>query len=328
MGLTVFKVLDERESTPRRAAFAIEQFREGDTLSKQENEFRARAVKAYFGWDSVARIEMEYQASVARWFYLFPYHQSVNVDMLIECLRADQPTFTDERHAFERSSLSPLDIFSLPFRQLARAETMEELSVDYGIRYGTTIRCTDKRSEQYASLLVRNAAVFVALLWAPRYFRWCDSADELQRWTHDSFSAMLSVPHEKCCILLADLTELLCESSHELILQSYLYSSKLKHTHSLKLLTVCALSRRIVWRAALFGGGTPEDTPFELFLKSQEFKSLQAAGIEHVFLLTDRGIFRYRTVQQHEVHHLTPGLLPTGGHYPEGHCVWKQVRVV
>jgi len=136
---------------------------------------------------------------------------------------------------------------------------------------------------------------------------------------------MLSVPREKSCILLADLTELICESSKELILQSYLYSSKLKHTHSVKLFTVCTTSRRIIWRAALFGGGTPEDIPFELFLKSKEFLSLLAAGIEHVFLLTDRGIFRYRKVREQEVHHLTPGLLPPGGHYPEGHCVWKQV---
>lgn len=270
-------------------------------------------------------MEMEFQASVARWFYLFPYHQSVDVDMLLEHFRTDKPTYTDDHRAFERSSLSPLDIFSLPFRRLSRAETMEEFSVDYGIRYDTTAMHTYNRSAQYASLLVHNAAIFVALLWAPRYFRWCNSAAELQEWTKESFLAMLSGPREKSCILLADLTELICESSHELILQSYLYSSKLKHIHSLKLFTVCALSHRIIWRAVLFGGGTSEDTPLELFLKSKEFQSLRAAGIEHVFLFTDRGIFRYRVVEEPGVHHLTPGLLPPGGHYPEGHCVWKQV---
>jgi hypothetical protein len=203
---------------------------------------------------------------------------------------------------------------------------MEELSLDYGIRYRCSATPANVYSAQYASLLLRNSAVLVALLWARRYFRWCESAAELQQWTKESFMAMLSVPREKSCILLADLTELICESSKQLHLQSYLYSSKLKHTHSLKLLTVCALSRRIVWRAALFGGGTPEDVPFELFLNSKEFHSLRAQGIEHVFIFTDRGIFRYRLVKEREVHHLTPGLLPAGGHYPEGHCVWKQVQ--
>ena len=187
------------------------------------------------------------------------------------------------------------------------------------------VEYTYKRSAHYASLLIRNAAIFVALLWAPRYFRWCESLHELQRWTKESFLAMLSVPHDKACILLADLTELICESFTELILQSYLYSSKLKHTHSVKLFTVCTTLKRIIWRAALFGGSSSEDVPFEVFLKSREFLALLAAGAEHIFLLTDRGIFRYRKVSAQEVHHLTPGLLPPGGHYPEGHCVWKQV---
>jgi hypothetical protein len=136
---------------------------------------------------------------------------------------------------------------------------------------------------------------------------------------------MLSVPREKSCVLLADNTELICESSKELLLQSYLYSSKLKHVHSIKLFTVCTTSRRIIWRSPLFGGGTSEDSPMDLFLKSKEFLALLAAGVEHVFLLTDRGILRYRKVQEREVHHLTPGLLPADRHYPEGHCVWKQV---
>lgn len=318
--------LDDAEVTPRRAAFKIEQFRESDSVSKEENAFRARGVKAYFGWNSVARMESEFEASLARWFYLFPHHQPVDVDALLEHLRTNQPKFVDASVAFERSSLSPLDIFSLPFRHLARVETMEELSVDYGIRYRCNATLAHMCSAQYASILLRNAVVFVALIWAPRYFRWCESPAELQQWTKESFLAMLNVPREKSCVLTADLTELICESSKQLHLQSYLYSSKLKHTHSLKFLTVCTLSRRIVWRSPLFGGGTPEDVPFEQFLESKEFRSLHAQGIEHVFVFTDRGIFRYRIVKEREVHHLTPGLLPPGGHYPEGHCVWKQVR--
>lgn len=318
--------LDDVEVTPRRAAFRIDQFRESSLLSREENAFRARGVKAYFGWDSVVRMETEFQLSIARWFYLFPFHQPVDIDALLERLRTNQPTFVDESAAFQRSAIPPLDIFSLPFRHLTKAETMEELSLDYGIRFRSSVMLSNVCSAQYASLLLRNAAVFVALIWAPRYFRWCESAAELQQWTKESFMAMLSVPRETSCVLLADLTELICESSKQLHLQSYLYSSKLKHTHSLKLLTVCALSKRIVWRAALFGGGTSEDVPFELFLKSKEFHSLRAQGIEHVFIFTDRGIFRYRIIKEHEVHHLTPGLLPAGGHYPEGHCVWKQVR--
>lgn len=115
--------------------FTIELFRTSDQLPKEENAFRARGVKAYFGWDSVARMEIEYQSSVARWFHLFSHHQPLDVDSLLEQLRANQPTFVDAPHAFERGALSPLDIFSLPFRHLSRSETMEELSLDYGIRY-------------------------------------------------------------------------------------------------------------------------------------------------------------------------------------------------
>lgn len=138
---------------------------------------------------------------------------------------------------------------------------------------------------------------------------------------------MLSAPTDKSCVLLADNTELICESSKELLLQSYLYSSKLKHTHSVKLFTVCTTNRRIVWRAPLFGGGSSEDAAMDLFFKSKEFLTLISSGVEHVFLLTDRGILRYRKVLQQQVHHLSPGLLPEDRHYPEGHCVWKQVRV-
>ena len=186
---------------------------------------------------------------------------------------------------------------------------------------------TYKGSSQYASLLLHNASIFVAILWAPRYFRWCESVAELRSWTKESFLAMLPASDNSSCVLLADLTELICESSTELMLQSYLYSSKLQHTHSVKLFTVCTTSRRIIWRAALFGGGTSEDFPFEEFLGSREFLAL-LADVEHVFLLTDRGIYHHRKVAAHQVHHMTPGLLPAAGQYPEGHCVWKQVPFI
>jgi len=101
-------------------------------------------VKAYFGWDSVSRMEIEYQSSVARWFHLFSHHQPMDVGSLLEQLRSNQPAFVDASHTFERGALSPLDVFSLPFRHLCRSETMEELSLDYGIRYCCNAVCTKK----------------------------------------------------------------------------------------------------------------------------------------------------------------------------------------
>lgn len=130
-----FVVIDEEDPVPRRAAFTIEQFRTCNKLPPADNAFRTKGVKTYFGWDSVARMEMEYEASMARWFHLFSFHQPVDIDVLLGHFRANQPSCIDAARSFQRGSLSPLDIFALPFRHLTRAETMEELSVDYGIRY-------------------------------------------------------------------------------------------------------------------------------------------------------------------------------------------------
>lgn len=102
----------------RRAAFSIEQFRVGTGLAKEEIAFRERGVKVYFGWDSVTRMEIEYEASVARWFHLFSFHQTMEVSSLLEQFRTNKPVFTDAPRTFERSVLTALDVFSLPFRHL------------------------------------------------------------------------------------------------------------------------------------------------------------------------------------------------------------------
>lgn len=183
-----------------------------------------------------------------------------------------------------------------------------------------------ERSEQHMSDLLHNAALFVALLWAPRHFYW--SPDEADRvaWTSDAVKAAFGKHLSSVYILLADNTEFMTESSENLILQSFLFSSKAAHAHSAKLFTVSSSRRRLVWRAPLAGGVTKEITGMERFLESAEYKSLQNAGVKSVYMFTDRGFRDLHPSAKAELHLLTPGLLDAQHTYPAGHCAWRQVR--
>ena len=174
--------------------------------------------------------------------------------------------------------------------------------------------------------LLHNAALFVALLWAPRHFYW--SPDEADRvaWTSDAVKAAFGKHLSSVYILLADNTEFMTESSENLILQSFLFSSKAAHAHSAKLFTVSSSRRRLVWRAPLAGGVTKEITGMERFLESAEYKSLQNAGVKSVYMFTDRGFRDLHPSAKAELHLLTPGLLDAQHTYPAGHCAWRQVR--
>lgn len=174
--------------------------------------------------------------------------------------------------------------------------------------------------------LLHNAALFVALLWAPRHFYW--SADEADRvaWTSDAVKAAFSKQLSSVYVLLADNTEFMTESSDNLILQSFLFSSKAGHAHSVKLFTVTSSRHRLVWRAPLAGGVTKEITGVERFLESVEYKLLQNAGVKSVYMFTDRGFRDLHPSAKAELHLLTPGLLDAQHTYPAGHCAWREVR--
>lgn len=137
--------------------------------------------------------------------------------------------------------------------------------------------------------VLHNALLFVALLWAPRHFYWSsDEADRLA-WTTDNVKSLFPKSLGTVYALLADNTELTTESSLNLILQSVLFSAKLRHLHTAKLFTVCATRRRIVWRAPLLGGVAKEITGLEMFTRSAEHASLMKSGVDAIYMFTDRG---------------------------------------
>ena len=136
--------------------------------------------------------------------------------------------------------------------------------------------------------LLHNAALFVALLWAPRHFYWSTHADDRIAWTSEKVKETFSTKLGEIYVLLADNTELVTESSLNLILQSFLFSSKSGHLHSSKLFTVSTSRRRLVWRAPLSGGVTKEITGMEQFVRSLEFQQLRVAGVA-IYMFTDRG---------------------------------------
>jgi hypothetical protein len=128
--------------------------------------------------------------------------------------------------------------------------------------------------------------IFVALFWSPLYLRRPDL--EVLTKVPARFQSALSPANEApTIVLVADNTEFISHSSGNLLLQSFLWSSKLKKAHSTKLLLITTLSGLIVWRSPLFGGSTPEPELLEYFFQSDDFHSLPTAA--NVVILVDRG---------------------------------------
>lgn len=169
--------------------------------------------------------------------------------------------------------------------------------------------------------------MFVALLWAPNYFHFRSSPDEVRRWTLPNVRALFPNADDKVLVFLADCVEFIAQGSLHIIEQLFLYSFKLKKAHSLKLLTVCLSLGLIIWRAPLFGGSTSETTPLERFLKSAEFERARASFTRGIFVFTDRGFSRLSPDLLKGVHLLHPGLEPLRAQYSALHAVWKQVRI-
>lgn len=176
------------------------------------------------------------------------------------------------------------------------------------------------------SCVAHNALLFVALLWAPHHFYWSASEEDRLSWTSDNIKSLFAKSLASVYVLLGDNTELITESSLNLILQSVLFSSKSGHEHSVKLFTVCATRRRLVWRPPLLGGVGKEITGMERFMQSPEYASLSKSGVGSVYMFTDRGFRDLDAKKKAELHLLTPGLLDGHHTYPAGHAAWKQVR--
>jgi len=213
-----------------------------------------------------------------------------------ELLRAVEEARSGSKRArvvVREHSISSFDAFCLPFRCITRCETIEELSVDYGVGYFSSPFIILTRPRQaHMARLVHNAVLMVACLWAPNHLHW--PSDPLSRaGMNPQLAEALRIDEgEDIFVFLADCTEIIAQGSSHLILHSYTYSFNLEHVHSLKLLLVCSTLGLILWRAALYGGSTAEITPLESFITSIEFRLLTERHHSrrlHIVGMTDRG---------------------------------------
>jgi hypothetical protein len=183
-------------------------------------------------------------------------------------------------------------------------------------------------SESHASRLLYNSTVVVALLWAPNYFYFRSSPEEMHRWASPELRTMLGDEIYKVFIFLADNVEFISQGSLDLLLDSILFSSKLKSSCSVKLFTLSLSSGLINWRAPLFGGGAEEITAMERFLSSAECRRVRERYKRRIVAFTDRGFSRLSAELLDGIYLLHPGLQELRGQYTAEHAVWKQVRSV
>lgn len=175
-------------------------------------------------------------------------------------------------------------------------------------------------------MLLYNSTVVVALLWAPNYFHFRSSPDEMRRWASPELCTMLGDEIYRTFIFLADNVEFIAQGSLDLLLDAILFSSKLKSSCSVKLFTLSLSSGLINWRAPLFGGGAEEITAMELFLRSAECRCIRDRYKRRIVAFTDRGFSRLSADLLDGIFLLHPGLQELRGQYSAEHAVWKQVR--
>lgn len=114
--------------------FSIENLREIPGLSEAERQHRRRAMKALFGFLTYERIASEFRASVAPFYYLMDHSEAMDIGDFVAKLLNEWPARSTSPPTWEpKHKLSPLDVFSLPFRHLVLNETLEVLSLHYGI---------------------------------------------------------------------------------------------------------------------------------------------------------------------------------------------------
>lgn len=126
--------------------------------------------------------------------------------------------------------------------------------------------------------------------------------------------------------LMGDCVEVISLGSLNLFLQLYLYSSKLKHIHSLKLFVYVTADGLIAFRSSIFGGGSREPQGHEQVIHSSEFvKFMEQYPDTKIVAFLDRGFTR-TTEKGNESVYL---LFPTSGEKSDtlspGHAAWRQV---
>lgn len=107
-------------------------------MTEGERKKRQAAVHAFYGWESVERIEAEFLYSVAPYYDLIDHHAYLKpMEVLTKLLNgaslSTNPGILHDEAAHH--VLSPIDTFALPFRHITANETMEQLALHLGLRY-------------------------------------------------------------------------------------------------------------------------------------------------------------------------------------------------
>lgn len=113
-----------------RRPFCIDQLRIVPHLSNAEIRHREAAVKEYFGWTSVRLLEEEFEASVKPYYgYISHHSRQPPAEVIDFLLNNGKPPTMSSRDA----EITPLDVFTLPFRHLHCSERIAKLALDYGM---------------------------------------------------------------------------------------------------------------------------------------------------------------------------------------------------
>ena len=116
--------------------FSIENLSDDEGQSSEEIKLRNRTVKDFFGFPSYHRMLIEFRASVGPYYSHLSHSEHMDVVTFVAKLTEHWPKPDKEPPSWDsRHKLSPLDIFSLPFRHLVLSETLEVMGKHYGIRY-------------------------------------------------------------------------------------------------------------------------------------------------------------------------------------------------
>jgi hypothetical protein len=173
------------------------------------------------------------------------------------------------------------------------------------------------------SLLLHNSIIFLSVYWAPRYLAMPFRLSDLQAHGH----LQLFLRDANTVALMGDCVEFISLGSLNLLLQLYLYSSKLKHIHSLKLFVFVTAKGLIAFRSSISGGGTREPQGHEQVTNSPVFKKFMDDHPDaQVIAFLDRGFTRTHVQSDRRVHLL----YPTSGEkdldtLSSGHAAWRQV---
>jgi len=125
----------ETKPAGARGAFSIAQLITSPLLSNEENRRRTLVVREYFAWDSVSALEKDFAATVGPYYKYISHHARQAASDVILFLSGDSTARKTMHIHSDAPSLTPLDVFSLPFRHLKLSEPIAVLGFEYGLTY-------------------------------------------------------------------------------------------------------------------------------------------------------------------------------------------------